>query len=125
MKPGADFPNTVKEDAKEVVISFLKALNSEDFKAARIFADDNIKFIGVLGSRDGAEAYFKDMEKMKLKYDVKKIFVDNNDVCVFYDINMSGKNIFSCGWYHVDNGKINWFKVLFDPRPILESSAKN
>jgi len=115
----------IETDAREVVISFIKALNSEDFKTARTFADEDIKFIGVLGTRNGADAYFKDMEHMKLKYEIKKIFVDNNDVCLFYDINMSGKNIFSSGWYHVENGKINWFKVIFDPRPVLEASGKN
>jgi hypothetical protein len=120
-----DNSTAVTTDAKEVVISFIKALNGEDFESARTFADENIKFIGVLGTRDGAEAYFKDMERMKLKYEIKKIFVDNQDVCLFYDINMSGKNISSCGWYHVENSKITWFKVIFDPRPILEAPGKS
>ena len=125
MKRENHIHTSVSENAKEVVISFIKALNSEDFNAARVFAADDIKFIGVLGTRDGAEAYFKDMEKMKLKYEIKKIFVDNDDVCLFYDIDMSGKKIFSCGWYHVVDGKINWFKVIFDPRPVLETAGKN
>lgn len=62
-------------------------------------------FDGVLGHRDGAEIYISDMKKMKFKYNIKKTFEDENDVCIFYDIDMSGKKIFTCGWYIVNNKK--------------------
>jgi hypothetical protein len=77
-----------------------------------------------MGKRDGADVYFSDMKKMKFKYEIHKALDDGNDVAVFYDIDMSGKKIFSSGWYHVINGKIEWFKVLFDPRPLLEHTPK-
>ncbi|MEO3404645.1 nuclear transport factor 2 family protein [Mucilaginibacter sp. CAU 1740] len=106
-------------NANDIVLSFIKALNDEDFAAARKFAADDLKFIGVLGERDGAEAYFTDMERMKLKYDIKRVFSDGDDVSIFYDIDMGGKTIFSSGWYHVVDGKINSIRVIFDPRPLL------
>ncbi|WPV00423.1 nuclear transport factor 2 family protein [Mucilaginibacter sp. cycad4] len=105
--------------ANDVVLSFIKALNEEDFEAARSCAADDLKFIGVLGQRDGAEAYFTDMQRMKLKYDIKRVFSDGDDVCIFYDIDMGRTTIFSCGWYHVVDGKINSIRVIFDPRPLL------
>jgi hypothetical protein len=108
-------------NAKETVMLFINAMNAENFDTAKKYVSDDMKFIGVMGTRDGAEAYFKDMEKMKFKYDIKKAFADQNDVSLFYDINMGGQTIFSSGWYHVVNGKIAWFKVLFDPRPLLEN----
>ena len=82
-------------------------------------------FDGVLDSRNGAESYFKDMKNMKFKYDVKKTFVDGDDVCLLYDINMGEKTIYTWGWYHLTNEKINFIKVVFDSRPLLEGSAKN
>jgi SnoaL-like domain len=106
--------------AKQVTLNFINALNDEDFKTAREYVSEDMTFAGVMGTRNGAEAYFKDMEHMKLKYDIKKIFEDEDDVCLFYNITMSGIKIFSCGWYHIINGKINSFKVIFDPRPLLE-----
>ena len=105
--------------ANDVVLSFIKALNDEDFAAARNCAADDLKFIGVLGQRDGADAYFADMQHMKLKYDIKRVFSDGDDVCVFYDIDMGRATIFSCGWYHVVDGKVNSIRVIFDPRPLL------
>ena len=108
--------------SKQTVLSFIKALNEEDFKTARKYISDDMQFIGVMGTRDGADVYIKEMEKMKFKYDIKKAFADGNDVCLWYNINMSGHTIFSCGWYHVEHHQIKCFKVLFDPRPLLEKA---
>lgn len=110
--------------AKETVLAFIKAMNKEDFKAARVYVHNDMRFQGVLGTRNGAEEYFKDMEKMRLKYDVKKIFFDEDEVCLFYEIQMAGQTIFSCGWYKVEDGKIDSFRVIFDPRPVLDVSGK-
>lgn len=107
------------DSAKDVVLSFINYLNKEDFKAARECANDDMIFDGVLGSRKGADNYFQDMEKMKFKYDVKKVFEDENDVCVLYDINMGKATLFTCGWYRLKNHKISSIKVVFDPRPVL------
>lgn len=112
-------------NAKEIVMSCINALNEEDFDKARKFVNENMRFIGVLGSRNGAEEYFADMRKMKLKYHIKKVFENGDDVCLLYDLDISGISIFGCGWYHVRNGKIDTLQVVFDPRPILESSRKN
>ncbi|MVM35397.1 nuclear transport factor 2 family protein [Spirosoma sp. HMF4905] len=111
---------SVETDAKEIVLAFVQAINDEDFKIARSLASDDMTFKGVLGSRDGGDAYIQDMEKMKLKYAIQKAFADGDDVCLFYDLTMSGKTIFGCGWYQVVDGKVHSLKVLFDPRPFLE-----
>lgn len=110
--------------ARDTVVSFLAALNEDDFQRARKYVNDNLAFVGVLGTRNGADAYFKDMEKMRFKYDIKKVFADGNDVCVLYDISMSGTKIFTCGWYKVKDNKIESFQVVFDPRPVLENAPK-
>ncbi|HZP05256.1 MAG TPA: nuclear transport factor 2 family protein [Terracidiphilus sp.] len=112
-------------DAKEVVLLCVDAINREDFAAARQFVSNDLQFVGVLGSRNGADAYFSDMERMRLKYDVKRVFADGNDVCLLYDLAISGANIFVCAWYQVANGKIRSLNVVFDPRPILEAQAKS
>jgi SnoaL-like domain len=108
-----------QHQAKIIVHQFIDALNTEDFQTARSLADPAIDFIGVMGTRHGADAYFADMEKMKFKYEIKKTFADDNDVCLWYDINMGAKTILGCGWYHLVDGRIREFRVLFDPRPLL------
>jgi len=117
-------PVATAYSAREIVLSCVQALNQEDFKTARNYVTDNMSFVGVLGSRDGADAYFSDMEKMKLKYSIKKVFSSDDDVCLLYDLKISGKTIFGCGWYHVEDGKIESLKVIFDPRPLLDQPGK-
>jgi hypothetical protein len=113
-----------KNNAKDVVVNFINALNKEDFRTARKYLNDYMTFKGVLGTRDGADAYMNDMEKMKMKYDIKKVFADQNDVCIFCDIIQPNVTFLNCGWYHVENDKISALIVIFDPRPVLAAAAK-
>jgi hypothetical protein len=106
--------------SKDVVLKFIDALNQENFDTARECLSDDMVFDGVLGSRNGADTYISDMKKMKFKYNIKKDFADDTDVCLLYDINMgSGHSIFTCGWYQLKDNKIKYLKVVFDPRPVL------
>lgn len=102
-----------------IVQGFLTALNNEDFAKARTFLSDDMKFIGVMGSRDDANTYIEDMKKMRFKYNIQRIFADEKGVAVFYDINMGKETIFAAGWYEIENKHIKTFKVLFDPQPLL------
>jgi len=110
------------QDAKLIVQAFIEALNKEDFKTARSLVQPDMKFIGVLGTRDNADAYFADMEKMRFKYKVEKMVADESDAFVWYEIDMGKKKTVTCGWYHLKNGKIAELRVLFDPRPLLEKA---
>jgi hypothetical protein len=112
-----------EKNASGLVLSYLEALNAENFRLAGRYASDDMTFDGALASRHGADAIFADLERMHLKYDVKKLFVDGNDVCVFYDVTLSGVKLFTCGWYQVNEGKIRSLKVVFDPRPVLAGKA--
>lgn len=105
--------------AKETVLLFIQAINEEDFNNARKYVNDGLTFTGVLGTRKGADAYFDDMEKMKFKYKILKAFVDGEDVCLLYNIDMGAKTIFAAGWYQLVDEKIEAFQVVFDPRPLL------
>jgi limonene-1,2-epoxide hydrolase len=115
----------VSKDSKQVVLSFIGALNQFDYQKARSYVTDDLSFVGVLGTRNGAEAYFNDMQKMKFQYNILQSFADGNDVCLFYDIEMGGQIIFCCGWYQLQNDKIKSFRVVFDPRPLLEQPKRN
>ena len=108
---------------REIVIAYVEALNREDYQTARQYVANDVSFDGVLGSRQGADAYFEDMKRMRLKYDVKKVFADANDVCVLYDVTLSGVRLFTCAWYRVEGEKIQSLKVVFDPRPVLAQKA--
>lgn len=105
---------------KQTVLDFIDAMNQFDYQKARSYVTDDLSFVGVLGTRNGAEAYFNDMQKMRFQYNVIKVFADGNDVCLIYDIKMGEQTIFCCGWYQLEENKIKSFRVVFDPRPLLE-----
>ncbi|MGH9988602.1 MAG: nuclear transport factor 2 family protein, partial [Nitrososphaeraceae archaeon] len=60
------------------------------------------------------------MHQASYKFDLKKIFIDGNDVCVFNDVIAGSITLFACGWYHIENQKIHTLKLIYDPRPLLQ-----
>jgi len=105
----------VKSDSKDVVLNFINALNNEDFETARNCLDPAMVFDDTCNHIRGVEDYIRDLKKLKFKYKIKKMIEDGDYVCLIYDINMAGKNVFTCGCYQLKNGKINLIKVIFDP----------
>ncbi|MDN3693641.1 nuclear transport factor 2 family protein [Chryseobacterium tructae] len=104
---------------QNIAEQFIQYLNEEDFDKAENCLDPAFKFIGVLGTRENASIYMKDMRQMKFKYQIIKTFTSGEDICFWYIIEIGGKTIESSGWYQIINGKIHSLKVLFDPRPLL------
>lgn len=114
-----------KQASEQLVLDFLNALNRERFAEARKMLSDDFQFAGVLGKRDGGDAYMEDMKKMKMKYAVKMVFTNGDDIAVLMDLTTSGKTLENFAWYHVEDGRLKSLKVLFDPRPLLEGPNKN
>lgn len=69
------------DQAKEVLLGLGKALNDETFEIARRYVNDDMKYVGPFGSRAGAEAYLQEIERLRLKFNIQKIFADDKDVC--------------------------------------------
>ena len=57
-----------------------------------------------------------------MKFDILKILADKKDVCVLYDITVSGITLFACGWFRVEAGKVRSMRVTFDPRTLLDTT---
>ena len=115
----------IAKSAKEIVMEFLTACERKDFKSARAYLSDNVSYVGPtgMGSFDKAEPYLKYLEHLELpKSEIKKVFVDGDDVCVLHELNFDTlpAPMFVCTWYRANGGKISSIKVVFDPRPYLE-----
>lgn len=112
--------------AKEVVMEYIAAVNRKDFKSARTYLSDNVFYRGPagMGRFDKAEPYLKYLEHLDLYLDIKKVFVDGNDVCEFHEPkgkvnNTQPEPLLVCMWFHVDDAKISSIRIVFDPRPYL------
>jgi len=112
----------IRRDAEQMVLDLISAINEKDFATARELVWDNFIFDGVLGGREGADAYFADLPGMHMNYSVLRSFARGLDVCVLSNLRMGEKKeIFCCSWYRLKQGKIASLKVVFDPRPLLEN----
>jgi hypothetical protein len=102
--------------AKEIVLSYVTALDSGNYQSARDRLGDNVRVKGPAGEAFRSPDEFIEMlRKQKGKYDLKKIFVDGNDVCVLYDFVTPKVRTFFCSWYQVKDGKIVSIQTVFDP----------
>lgn len=58
---------------KEVVLGLGKAMNDQNYEAARRYVSDDMKYVDPFGSRDGAEVYLNELEHLRLKFDIQEI----------------------------------------------------
>ena len=107
----------------DVVLAFGDAINAEDFRLARTYVTEDLRQFYPFGINDGADAYFEQLEQVRPKYDTSKIFVDGDDVGVFYNVRVAGITFFASAWFQLEGGKIRSFTVVFDPRPLLAVSS--
>jgi SnoaL-like domain len=110
-------------NAKDVVNGFQKALGNGDFKTARTYLDDHLRFVGPFETFDRPEPYLESLERLHhiiARVDPKKMFVDGDDVCLLYDMvtNTPAGTAFIAEWHRVKDNKIASIRVVFDPRPF-------
>jgi len=110
---------------KEVVMSYIGALDSQKYEEALALLHDNVRIRGPAGETFGKPLDFIEMlRKYRGRYDVKKVFADGSDVCVLYDLSTAGPTVFMSSWYQVRDGKITSINSVFDPRAFGSPPAK-
>src|SRR5712691_127303 len=107
----------------EIVEGYRAALGKGDFATARTLMQDNMSFQGPLDTFNTADQYLEAARKLASiiqHVDVKKVFVNGDDVCVLYDMvtNTPAGTAFIAEWYRVDGGKISALHAVFDARPF-------
>jgi ketosteroid isomerase-like protein len=110
-------------NASEVVENYRAALGTGDFATARKFMQDDMSFQGPFDTFTTADQYLEATRRLASiiqRIDLKKVFVDGDDVCVLYDMvtNTPAGTAFIGEWYHVKGGKIAALRAIFDARPF-------
>ncbi len=115
--------------ASEVVHKFHAAVGGKNFSAARKLLHDDLNFKGPIDTFRNADDYVEAVKKMSgivKSVDVKKLFVDGDDVRVLYDMitNTPVGTAFISEWFRVKDDKISEIRVVFDARPFAVMFAK-
>ncbi|MDE1858081.1 MAG: nuclear transport factor 2 family protein [Thaumarchaeota archaeon] len=100
-----------------VVKSYIDALDDQRYAEALGLLQGNVRVRGPSGETFGRPTDFIEMlRKYHGRYDIKKVFVDGDDVCLLYDLKTTGPTVFMSSWYQVKDGKIASIHTVFDPR---------
>ena len=102
---------------KDTVMAYITALDQRDYDSALMLLHDDVKIRGPGGETFGKPLDFiKMLREYKGRYDVKRVFVDGDDVCLWYDLKTTGPIVFMSSWYQVRDRKIASIQTIFDPR---------
>src|SRR6266536_427446 len=115
--------NMTSANASDIVESYRGALGKGDFDTARRLMQDNMTFQGPLDTFNTADQYLEAARRLASiiqRIDLKKVFVDGDDVCVLYEMVTStpAGTAFIAEWYQVKDGKIAALRAVFDARPF-------
>lgn len=103
--------------AIETVMSYIDGMGKRDYPTAKLYLGENVFIKGPAGEAfQSADEFLNMMEKQRGSYDMKKIFVDGDDVCLLYDFVTEKVTTFFASWYQVKEGKIVTIRTVFDPR---------
>jgi hypothetical protein len=101
---------------REVVMSYIRALDAWEYEKALGYLQENVRIVGPAGETFGKPLGFIEMlRKYKGRYDVKKVFAEGDDVCVLYDLATTGSTVYMSSWYQVKGEKIASIQTVFDP----------
>lgn len=110
-------------EPREVVMSYIRALDELNYDLAGKYMNDNVRIQGPDGESFRRSKDFLEMlRQYRGRYEIRKSFVEENDVCLLYDLKIPGITVFMCSWYQVNGGKITSVSTIFDPRPFAPKS---
>jgi hypothetical protein len=122
--PRSGRPMSSGRSAKEVVLAYIHAMDSRDYSSARKYLGDNVRVKGPGGEAfRSPDDFLSMMQNQQGKYDLKKVFVDGDDVCLLYDFKTKTVTTFFSSWYQVEDGKIVSIQTVFDPRAFAAAQA--
>ena len=107
----------LENDPKEIVLSYIKSLDAFRYDEAGKFLTEKVQIIGPAGeSFANSKEFLNMLQNFKAKYDIKKVFVDDNDVCLLYDMKMQKITAYTASCYHLKNNKITSIRTIFDSK---------
>lgn len=116
-------------NARDVADRYFKAWTGRDFATARRLLRDDLEFQGPIDTFHRADDYSAAIQGLSgiiKSIELRKLFVDGQDVCVIYDLvtNTPAGTAPIAEWYHVDGDKISAIRAFFDARPFAPTAAQ-
>ena len=115
--------------AADIAEKFIKSIAAGEFAAARQLLGNEFSFEGPFDTFSNAEPYLAALQRlhaMVLGVEIKKVFVDGDDVCVLYDLETNGPagTALICEWMQFRGGKIASVRAVFDAMPFAAAFGR-
>lgn len=113
---------TAPEPALEALTrKYLDAVGSKDLDTVQSLLAQDVTFVGPVMNIQGAPNVlesFRRIGAIHVRNDVKRVFVDGDEICVIYDfVSDTVGSIPTIEWLHVQNGRIASIRLYYDQLP--------
>jgi hypothetical protein len=115
------------DNPRTLVLAYHDAFYRNDRAAVRALLKPDGKFIGPLNAFDDADKFLESASlfmRLAERTEIKQIISEGQDVCVLYDGTYKVPSIPTlpiAAWFRVENGKIAFFHVHFDPSAFVRA----
>lgn len=106
-------------EAKQVALEYIEACGRKDYDTVGRLLAPSMTFVGPGNALTGAAPYLAVLRRLGLVWvtsDVKKVFVDGDEVCVIYDFvtDTPSGAVPIVEWLRIENGKVASVTLFFD-----------
>ncbi len=118
-------------DPRHVVENYLNWRSAREYEKLQKVLSDDVEYESPLSSYTSSEDLVSDMIENSDEFEgglnVKKVFVDGDDVCAIYQQKCSDPSVGDVTfteWYKVSGDRIAMIRSTFDTRPLVESRSQ-
>jgi ketosteroid isomerase-like protein len=107
----------------QIATTYFDSWKRKDFEGLRAILADDVTFSGPMGTASGADDYVKQLAGFVETLDditVEKMVADDRDVLTWFNLHpKGGEPVPVVNWCHVEDGRAQRVRVVFDPRSLL------
>jgi SnoaL-like protein len=111
------------DSPQSVASAYFDAWTANDIERVRPLLQTDVDFVGALGKTHGVAETLSGlggMFAMTRQVEVIHRWVDGPDVLTWFELRTATAGPMAIvNWSHVEDGRITWIRVTFDPRPML------
>ena len=109
-------------DRKTTTLEYLDAVANHQYDKVRALLAPDLQFRGPSVTRTSAEDYLEALKRLgaiHVRNDIKRVFVDGDEVCVIYDFvtDTAAGALPTIEWLRFDGGRIHSIDLYYDQLP--------
>lgn len=109
-------------DKKAVTLAYLDAVARQDFGTVERLLAEDLQFRGPASTRTSAQDFISALKRLgaiHVRNDVKRVFVDGDEVCVIYDLvtDTTAGALPAIEWLRFEGARIHSIDLYYDRLP--------